>query len=308
MKRLALFLSLFLVSVPVAASCKNQSHEPDVSIEKYYGGKRAAVCFTYDDGVIDHYSLVAPHLDEQKIPGTFFVIGSSMDSPGTSGIGWKEAEDMNRRGHLIANHSWTHGRLVELSDEGIRDELKRTDDAIEAHLGRRPLVVAVPFNEVDARIKSIILENHIGVRTYQKGQGQGKAFGQGSRYCTLPQMKAWLDGVIENGELGITMTHGIRIGWDKWENEDEYWEFIRYAGSRSDDVWYATFEAVCAYEAEREACTMETGVDGRTVSIVPHCTLPREKYSQPLTVRVSFGGESKLVDVDPFGGPVQVRF
>ena len=278
------------------------------SIEQYYGGKQAAVSFTYDDAVIDQYTLVAPRLDEQGIPGTFFVIGNGLGYSESSGMTWAQVEDLSRRGHLIANHTWTHRRLSSLSDDEIREELNRLDDSIAVHTGHRPLVVATPFNETDSRLKAIILENHIGLRTSQAGQGQGKAFGQGSRYATLPGMKAWLDRIIERGEWGVTMTHGIRSGWDKWENEEEYWDFIRYAGSRSDEVWYATFEAVCAYEAERDAYTLETKRAGRTVIIIPHCSLPAERYSQLLTVRVSLGNETRLVEVNPFGGPIKVKF
>ena len=42
-----------------------------VSIAPYYQGKKAAISFTYDDGLLEHYTLVAPNLEKRGFRGSF---------------------------------------------------------------------------------------------------------------------------------------------------------------------------------------------------------------------------------------------
>lgn len=42
---------------------------------KFKDGKKAAISFTFDDGDLDHYLLVAPELEKRGRRGTFWVIG-----------------------------------------------------------------------------------------------------------------------------------------------------------------------------------------------------------------------------------------
>jgi peptidoglycan/xylan/chitin deacetylase (PgdA/CDA1 family) len=78
---------------------------------------------------------------------TFFVVGqNAADHP-----------DILRRaireGHEIANHSWSHPNLAKMSDEAVRRELQRTDDAIFAAIGKRPTLLRPPYGSITARQK-----------------------------------------------------------------------------------------------------------------------------------------------------------
>lgn len=279
--------------------------DAEVAIAQYYGDKKAAVSFTYDDGNIEHYTLIAPHLEDSGIRGSFWIIGSYVGTKDC--MTWDHLKEMHAKGHEISNHSWTHRHMTTLSEAEFRDELKLTDDAIEEHLGKRPLTMTFPYNEFNAMNKSVVLEDHIAYRAYQEDQGQGKAFGMGHTYSTLDGMKAWLQNTIEKGEWGVTMTHGIHLGWDIWEDPQVYWDFITYAGTRSDDVWYGTFEQVAAYMAERDSCSFEVENHWKSVTVTPKCDLDSSKYTQPLTLRVVCDGKVILHEFDPFGGPFTVK-
>ncbi|GEM_PF-7068195 len=82
------------------------------------------VALTFDDGPGEHTPAVLDTLAEEEVPGTFFVLGRNVD---LRPFLVRRADD---EGHLVANHSYTHRDLEELSEEEIREEILRTDRAI----------------------------------------------------------------------------------------------------------------------------------------------------------------------------------
>ena len=49
--------------------------EPRVYVAKYKGDKACAISYTFDDGLAEHYTLVAPQLERRGFRGTFFING-----------------------------------------------------------------------------------------------------------------------------------------------------------------------------------------------------------------------------------------
>ncbi len=84
------------------------------------------------------YERALPRLtrlfDEERIPATFFAIGSDLDDPNAARIA-----SLARSGHEIANHSFGHRYdLTRLGRAQIRSEIERGADAIERACGARP--------------------------------------------------------------------------------------------------------------------------------------------------------------------------
>src|ERR1700720_955477 len=81
------------------------------------------IAMTFDDGPSAKLTpkllvLLAAH----HIKATFFLIGQNVaENPE---IVAREV----REGHEIANHSWSHPNLAKMSDGGVRDQLRRTDE------------------------------------------------------------------------------------------------------------------------------------------------------------------------------------
>lgn len=301
---LSCFLSIFL---PLANTPDNQGVEVSdtdsvsVSIAPFHGNARAALSLTYDDGCIDQYELIAPRMDSLGLRGTFFLIGKGL---GEGALSWDKIISLDRRGHEIGNHGWTHTDLRKIPSDSVRSELRLTSDLIASHIGHRPLSIAPPFNSYDGRVLDIAGEFSIAVRTFQKGLGQGKHFGQGQRYTDFPAMKSWIDGIVRDGKWGVTMVHGIRDGWDKWEHEEDYWNFLKYAASL-EGLWAATFAEVAAYRKEAAECSLkvERCPEGALV-ITPQCNLDPKLYTMPLTLVIRKGEICETIDIDPFGAPV----
>lgn len=49
-----------------------------VTIAPYYGGRQAALSLTFDDGLLDQYTLAFPQLKSRGLKATFAIIGSKV--------------------------------------------------------------------------------------------------------------------------------------------------------------------------------------------------------------------------------------
>ena len=111
------------------------------------------IALTFDDG--PNATLTPKLLDllaARHLKATFFVVGqNAADHPDIL----KRAV---REGHEIANHSWSHPNLGKMSDDAVRRELQKTDDAIAAAIGKRPTLMRPPYGSLTARQKKWIHE------------------------------------------------------------------------------------------------------------------------------------------------------
>lgn len=96
------------------------------------------VALTFDDGPNDPHTLrIADTLEAHGTRGTFFVVGKAVVA----------RPDLVRalvaRGHLVAAHSFAHGKM----DAFIPGypELERVRDILAAHVGIRPAFYRPPF-------------------------------------------------------------------------------------------------------------------------------------------------------------------
>ena len=109
------------------------------------------IALTFDDGPSGKLTpklldLLAAH----HIKATFFLIGqNAAEFPD---IVAREAKE----GHEVGNHSWSHPNFYKMSDDAIRSELRRTDDAIRNAIGHSPILLRPPYGNVTARQKKWI--------------------------------------------------------------------------------------------------------------------------------------------------------
>lgn len=108
------------------------------------------VAMTFDDG--PHATNTPRLLDilkERNIKATFFVVGKCA----------QEYPHIIRRilaeGHEIGNHTWDHQALNSLSDEQVRAELKRTEDAVFNASGYRIRTMRPPYGATNLRLNQM---------------------------------------------------------------------------------------------------------------------------------------------------------
>jgi len=106
------------------------------------------IAMSFDDG--PSATLTPKLLDllaARHIKATFFVIGENvMEHP-------EIVARAAREGHEIGNHSWSHPNLAKMSQESVRSQLQRTDDAIKNATGERPTLMRPPYGSVTDREK-----------------------------------------------------------------------------------------------------------------------------------------------------------
>src|SRR5213595_901134 len=109
------------------------------------------IAMTFDDG--PSATLTPKLLDllaAHHIKATFFVIGENVaEHP-------EIVARAAREGHEIGNHSWSHPNFGKMSDDGIRSQLRRTDDAIRAAMGSNPTLLRPPYGSITPRQKKWI--------------------------------------------------------------------------------------------------------------------------------------------------------
>src|SRR5437899_11241226 len=106
------------------------------------------IAMTFDDG--PSATLTPKLLDilaAHQIKVTFFVIGENVAEH------HEIVARAAREGHEIGNHSWSHPNFGKMSDDNVRSQLRRTDDAIRSATGNRPNLMRPPYGSITAREK-----------------------------------------------------------------------------------------------------------------------------------------------------------
>lgn len=101
------------------------------------------VKFTFDDGGVSFYTVVAPTLEKYGLKGIFFVSTSYI---GTSGFMTREMiKDLASRGHIIGSHSHTHPQnMAQLSYEEIVSEWNESASILSEIIGENLKVASIP--------------------------------------------------------------------------------------------------------------------------------------------------------------------
>lgn len=116
---------------------------------------RPSTLITFDDGWRGTLDLAVPILQRYAAEATVFITTNLLDTPG-----FLKASELHRLPAQlqIGSHCRTHGFLNEMSDAQIREELRVSQLELERLSGRAITTVAIPNGAVDARVRSIALE------------------------------------------------------------------------------------------------------------------------------------------------------
>lgn len=317
-----------IIALLASVSAMTYAGTPQVSVAEWKDGKAAAVCFTFDDGLEDQYTIAAPELEKRGWRGTFFINGAKIDGERRSyddRMDWEQVEDLHRRGHEIASHGWAHRKLTKIPFEEALEEISINDSAIVAHTGKFPMTFAYPYNSKNDSILAAVSENRISSRTRQY------AFGNVSDDV---QLRRRLDNAITKGQSAIWMTHGLLRGYDSFGSDtSRFTAFLDHVKTMEDSVWVAVFEEISAYEAERLSTVLSIDT-GRSrpdrkhgkITVSPSCSLDPQIYSLDLTLAVDLvsdrlaarqngrrlekksSEDRTFFSFDPHGGEIVIKY
>lgn len=113
------------------------------------GGKLVAL--TFDDGPGPCTSRLLDGLKKRGVHVTFFMVGSSVAR-------YPElVERMYQEGHQLANHSYDHSDLTDLSDSGVRNQISKTNALLDKAAGAgSTYMVRAPYGNTNSRVRGLI--------------------------------------------------------------------------------------------------------------------------------------------------------
>lgn len=111
------------------------------------------IAITFDDG--PHATLTPRLLDmlrARNIKATFYLVGQNAQL----------YPNIVRRtvaeGHEVGNHSWSHKLLTKLSDDQLREDMTKTQNAIAAAAGVRPRTMRPPYGALTQHQRSLVYQ------------------------------------------------------------------------------------------------------------------------------------------------------
>lgn len=253
-------------------------------IARYMNDKPAALSLTFDDGLLEHYTVVFPELEKRNLKGSFCVNGSKI-SLATSGkdndrMKWNMLKEMAESGHEITNHGWAHLKVWRLNQEELRYEVQHNDTAIYQNTGHFPRTYIFPGNSKTDSAISFCSKDRVGLRMKQIALG-------GKR--EIADLHLRIKKAIANHDAIIGMTHGISRGYDCFESANLFIDMLDQILIYRDSVWICTFEELSSYEVLRDNTTLReiAGKNGLLKKIEVNCNLPKNIYNCYLTLKVS---------------------
>ncbi|WP_033279524.1 polysaccharide deacetylase family protein [Streptomyces sp. NRRL F-525] len=140
-------------TAPAAARAEAASATARVGFGTVDCREAKCIALTFDAGPSENSARLLDILKEKQVPATFFLLGKRHIEKYPELV-----ERMAAEGHEVASHTWDHKILTRITPAQIRDELVRTDDAIERITGRRPTLMRPPQGRTDDEVHAICRE------------------------------------------------------------------------------------------------------------------------------------------------------
>jgi peptidoglycan/xylan/chitin deacetylase (PgdA/CDA1 family) len=301
---------LIVTTMAAAIGCTADLDTEDIKVADYKDGKECAVSLTFDDSMKEHYTIVAPELEKRGFRGTFWMCGGWMSAEpqyDTTHFTWAEAKEMSDKGHEMSNHSWSHPNMTTLSEDELKEQIRRNDEAILANLGKPSTTFCFPYNAYNDAVLAEVMKGRIGARL--------KEFWLGGQHSPKEYLQKQIEDALAAGSWIVGMTHGINYGYDCYEDASEFTDFLDYLKSLEDRIWIGTFRDVAAYTAVAKGISLDISKDGKEITVVPATNLDRTLYETPLTLEVNTDGkkikaqqDGKTLETSYRNGKVYITF
>lgn len=132
------------------------------------------VAFSWDDGFAEHYTHIAPIIEDYGINAAFFINPNFVDAddkyiaeftekvvrtPNRTPMRWWQIEDLDGRGHIIGAHTMDHFMIRNSdNDNELKHQIVDCKRVIERHLNKTCDYFAFPYGRIEqADEKSIAL-------------------------------------------------------------------------------------------------------------------------------------------------------
>ena len=95
--------------------------------------KKGEVVFTFDDGGVSAYTVVAPLLEKHGYKGVFFISTKYIGTPGF--LNETQIKELKSRGHIVGSHSHTHPANITEKGVDLKQEWLESKAILESLVG-----------------------------------------------------------------------------------------------------------------------------------------------------------------------------
>lgn len=114
------------------------------------------VAITFDDGPLPRYTgAILDVLQEEQACATFFILGSRAN------LAPELLQRMILEGSEIGNHTYSHKQLTTLSRSAIKEEITRSQAALQAITGKAPKLLRPPYGSHNDVVDACMSENDL---------------------------------------------------------------------------------------------------------------------------------------------------
>ena len=265
--------------------------ESPCEIATWQGFRKAAITYTFDDGLTNQYAIAVPMFNAKGLRMTLFTITHSL--PGGS---WKPIQDAAAFGHEIASHTLTHRDLSTLSDSDQTNELKNSQLEIRANVpGKKCLTLAYPY--CNAGKESISSQYYIGSRNCS-GQlvpstppdfQAISCFGCGvlGTVRTTADFNSTAESAAAANSWCVYLIHELDAGTGYSPLPSAFLQgAVDYVSTNQNKFWVDTFLNVVLYIKERDAAEVkQTSIGPDSITLQVTCNLDSSIYDYPITLR-----------------------
>jgi len=141
------------------------------------GNGAGAAALTFDDGLADNWTALAPVLARQAAPATVFVVtgwlgGLHPDAPGAAILSAAQVRRLHQAGVEIGAHGTTHADLTSLSTAAATDDLANSRAVLEALVDAPVPSAAYPYGAADDSVRAACRAAGFAAACRTSGQGR----------------------------------------------------------------------------------------------------------------------------------------
>lgn len=115
--------------------------------------KKISITFDVNWAEKEHLYEILDVLDKYNVKSTFFVMGKWLVYPDDSNV--EKLKEIQKRGHEIGNHSYSHADFKKVNEEKMIKEIKQTEEAINKIIGVKTELFRFPsgsYNEGGVKV------------------------------------------------------------------------------------------------------------------------------------------------------------
>ncbi|MFI7102092.1 polysaccharide deacetylase family protein [Streptomyces sp. NPDC050161] len=137
----------------LAADAKNGSGAKDANGDDVDCRKAKCVALTFDAGPSENTNHLLDILKKEKVHATFFMLGKNHIAERPA-----EVKRIDREGHELANHTWSHQILTDIKPAEVKRELSLVQDQVHKITGKTPKLMRPPQGRTNEQVSEISKE------------------------------------------------------------------------------------------------------------------------------------------------------